>query len=313
MMTKNIKSPDINLYSDFRLFLNDFIKLNKAQNKNFSFRFFAKKLGWSASYLNDLIQGRRSISLQKALELSNFLGLKGIRAERLLLLTLSETAEVAKTFSEILTVRDSRRIVHTMLEDDPKLLGSVLIFRVIEYLIWTRGAWDPSDFISRTKGQNGETVASTELQSIIKLLEERKVIQWNPSQNRYLMLREELYEDWQRIPDKNDIVNLEKDYVKHYLDFLNNIPLQNATYGNWAYYSGTIQIPYERISEIDERVRSLRNYLSEIDRQTRASYKENPGVKSNVYEYSLHLFPVFMADELLEKQKRALAAETGVS
>lgn len=306
MITKSIKIPDINLYSEFRPFLSDFIKLNKAHNKNFSLRFFAKKLRWSVSHLNDLIQGRRSISLEKALGLSDYLGLKGVRAERLLLLSLSETEGVLDKFREILAVRDCRKIVHTMHEDDPKTLGSVLTFRVIEYLIWLKGAWDPSDFIARNKGPNQENVDAAELQSIIKTLEEQGVIQWNSTQNRYLMLREELYVDWHRMPDKRDIINLEKDYNGHYLGFLDDISLQISalTKGKWSYFSGSAHIPDDRAAEVLDRITSLRNYLSEIDRQTRAAYKESPDLKSNVYEYSLHHFPVFLTDELLEKQPK---------
>ena len=79
MASKKIKIPDINAYSQFHSFLHDFFDINKQSNKNFSFRFLARNLGWSASHLNDVLQGRRFLSLNKILEFIEYLGLKGVK------------------------------------------------------------------------------------------------------------------------------------------------------------------------------------------------------------------------------------------
>ncbi|MBY0412724.1 MAG: hypothetical protein K2Q18_01095, partial [Bdellovibrionales bacterium] len=84
-------TPDINLYSEILPFFQDFYLLNKEKNKNFSYQYMAMQLDWSAPYINDVFKGRKKLSLNRAMELIEYLGLSGTTAERFLFLYLSDS------------------------------------------------------------------------------------------------------------------------------------------------------------------------------------------------------------------------------
>jgi hypothetical protein len=59
----------------------------------------SKALGWTPSFIGDLISGRRRLTLQRALELSRWLSFSRRETEKMVLLTLKEnTAVIVKDF-----------------------------------------------------------------------------------------------------------------------------------------------------------------------------------------------------------------------
>ena len=85
-----MRCPDINQYNSISLFLQEVYSLNKKANKNASFRYFALKLKWPVSYLNDIIKGRKKLTIKRALELGLFLKLDAVDLERLIYLSLKQ-------------------------------------------------------------------------------------------------------------------------------------------------------------------------------------------------------------------------------
>jgi len=70
--------------------LNDLYKMNRKKSGVGSYRFYAQKLKWPVSYLNEVIAGKKKFTLNRALELSMFLKLDGVDIERLIFLTLKD-------------------------------------------------------------------------------------------------------------------------------------------------------------------------------------------------------------------------------
>lgn len=290
MKAKKPIVPDVNKYSQFRNFFEAFFTQNKKANKNFSFRFLATKIGCSPSNLNDVFQGRRKLSLKNVLKLIDYLGLKGVRAERLLLLALFELNGIpAGKGNEFLALVDSSEQFGTLNDSPEDFLNAALVSRVVEYLNWREGRWDYKDFIARSR--KGDKVDLSRLQSVIKELETNEIIRWDQDQKRYLILKEEIH--FYRPSGSNDIVT---SFIENFQSFL------NEKLGNYSFYTGTIQIPKSREHEVKDQILSLRNFMAEIDRETRAALL--PPDQKNVFDYSMHFYRSFRDDEDLEKIKR---------
>ena len=280
MASKKIQIPDINQYSQFRPFLDDFFKLNKESQKSFSFRFLAKKLGWSPSHLNDVMQGRRFLSLNTILELIEYLNLKGVRAERLLLLALFESNGIGEKGKDFLALKNSSLNVKTMAEGEAQLLSSVRLQQVLHYLICRDGIWDAADFIARSR--KADKISKTELSKTIQQLEQAGLILWNKVDAKFTILKTEFYED-----TKNPVgifQTAQREFANSYLDFI------DEPFPSWTDLFGSVTIPRERLPEVFDRLAGLRNYLYEIRNQ---SLEKDPKTKFEVFQFSISLFSVF--------------------
>ncbi len=294
MPAKKIKIPDINTYTQFHPFLNDFFKVNKDTNKNFSFRFLAGKLGWSASYLNDVLQGRRHLSLNKILELIDYLGLKGVRAERLLLLALFESNGLSQRGEEFLAVRNSKMTTDTMTDEEMEILSSMRVCEVIEYLIWKEGHWNASDFTKRSRNPN--PVSTSQLDEIIRMLEKKKLIRWDKDKKRFLVDKTEFYRENFGNTSPSAFLNLEKDYFGNYVEFL------KEPVGKWRTFMGLAQVPEEYLAELADRVHSLRNFINGMIQKIPEGGSAGP---VEVYQYAITVFPAFRSDEEIAKSGRS--------
>lgn len=284
MASKKIQVPDINGYSEFRPFLDDFFARNKESNKNFSFRFLAGKLGWSPSHLNDVMQGRRFLSLPKIMELIEFLGLKGVRAERLLLLALFESNGLSEKGKEFLALKNSSMNVTTMTHDEKKLMTSVRTQQVLHYIMANEGRWDIEDFLLR--GRKASEMSRPELGEIIRILELHGLIKWDSEQAKYLIEKTEFYHDTAH----TDVVfhTAQREFAKSYEDFLAD------RFPSWMDLIGNVLIPKDRLPEVYDRLVGVRNYLYEIRGQT---LEKKPDAKFEVFQFSINLFSVFRRPE----------------
>lgn len=273
--------PDINRHTQFRPFLVDFFQINKAANKNFSFRYFAHKLGWSASHLNDVPLGRRFLSLNKVLELIEFLGLKTVRAERLMLLALFESNGLGNRTQDFLSILDSSLNVTTMTQDESKVLTSMRVQQVMQYLISRNGVWNASDFIARTR--NGHKISKDELENVLCDLEKSQMIRWNSDQKKYVIEKTEFYRDKDY---KGDEIysTIQREYGKNYQEFLED------RFTPWNDLFGMVQIPASQLSEVYERMGGLRNYLYSLRSK---ALEKSPNEELEVFQFSISLFSVF--------------------
>lgn len=286
MSTTKLHIPDINSYSQFRPFLVDFIKKNKQANAKFSLRFFANKLGWSPSYLNDVCQGRRFASLKKVLELSDFLGLKGVRSERLLLLAVFESNGLEnEKANQFLHTRNSSLNINTVTKQNEKTFTSVLLLQVFHYIYTRDGVWDTKDFLSRIRKPE---ISADEISQVLQKLEHDGLIRRH--KNKYTIEKTDFYRDAGYPDELYDVA--QKNFAKSYIDFIDD------RYAPWTDLFGAVLIPQERLAEVMERMFSLRNFLYEIHSETLLT---NPNAKFEYLQFGLHLFGVFRRDKDLVK------------
>lgn len=93
--------PKLSEYIDCKSYFQDFYKINKDTGGPASYRFLAKKLDWPISYLNDLIHGRRNLTISRALEFAKFANFDVVNSERLIYMSLkdSNVKEIQEHFS----------------------------------------------------------------------------------------------------------------------------------------------------------------------------------------------------------------------
>src|SRR3989338_543619 len=73
---------DIFQYHDYRLYLKDVYEEQKVRNTHYSFRFMAKRVGFSSpNFLQLIMQGKRNLSHESILKISRFLKLNKAEAE----------------------------------------------------------------------------------------------------------------------------------------------------------------------------------------------------------------------------------------
>ena len=100
-------------YSDYRKFLEDFYRENKARNSKFSYRYIAQKVGYqSPSFFNHIISGRSKISPAMAGRFAGFLGLNRKETdyfEALVQFNQAESHDEKKrSLEKLMSFRDSR-------------------------------------------------------------------------------------------------------------------------------------------------------------------------------------------------------------
>jgi len=110
-----MKVPDIETYSDYREFFRDFIDQNKALGPKYSYRYFAKKLGWPISLIHDVISGRKSLSITRCLEFSAFANLDDIKTKHFVFLCID--ASVSDTYKATIARLFCNKLYSTL---DPK-------------------------------------------------------------------------------------------------------------------------------------------------------------------------------------------------
>lgn len=293
MITKKTRVPDINTYSSFKVFLEDLIHENKQRNKNFSLRYLASKLKWSPSHLNDILKGRRRVSLEKVLKLIEFLEIKGARAERLMLLALFDSNDVQEKGKEYLAALNSDREVKTLTEDQANILAPLQAQYIFGYLLWNDGVWNTADFLKRSPQKELPTEA--DLQSIINSMIHGRIIEWDKKNQRYTLLKKEFLFDDIKTGNTSTMRKAFTESLTAQARFIEK-PI-----GKWCLVTGVIQISDDQLQEVTDRIISLRNYLETINRNTMGAAKTSKKVTA-VYNYNIGLSQVFRTTKERDRQ-----------
>ncbi|MEZ4742598.1 MAG: helix-turn-helix domain-containing protein [Bdellovibrionota bacterium] len=85
-----IHIPSIEGYTCYRKYLSDIILCKDIKDSPMSYRYLAKNINCSPSYLNDVVKGRTNLRLGKAMAIANFLRMDAATKAKWLLLLLKE-------------------------------------------------------------------------------------------------------------------------------------------------------------------------------------------------------------------------------
>ncbi|MCM2282018.1 MAG: hypothetical protein NDI61_09250 [Bdellovibrionaceae bacterium] len=94
-----MKIPDIKKATSVAVFFTEFYQLNRNADE-FSYRRFADLVNWPHSYLNDLMSGRKPLTVMRALEFAKFAQFNSVETERLIVMSFgsSENPHVRSHF-----------------------------------------------------------------------------------------------------------------------------------------------------------------------------------------------------------------------
>lgn len=294
---KKTFSPDINHYTEILPFLQDFYTVNKENNKNFSYRYMAMKLKWSAPYINDLIKGRKKLSLKRALEFIEFIELKGTSAERFLFLFLSDSDSNfsnSQLNKQALSAHDSKREMKKDMERmEFEKYESLFDHYIFYYLDYAKGIWDAKEFLKKLNFpiKPSEEFLSTCIARMIK----NKIVRYNSLSGLYEHISlGGVVMDQLAVGENNEeklklaaIVKQERDYASSYLNYLHE-PKDPR-----IFCSGIINLDKELFIEAQDRMFALRNFLYELDDRAQERIPAAKGPESRIWQFSMHMFSLF--------------------
>jgi hypothetical protein len=279
---KKTKVPSPELYSNAKDYFTAFVGINKTESSNFSYRFIAKKLKWPLGYLSDVIAGRKTLTLTRALQFGAAYKLRSVEQERLTWFALveSDNAEVKSFFYKKLHLTPHDVLLPPIVIKDPALYNTLAA--VTAFLILT-----------------GRRQTATEILAQVSLpyLTEKKVAKAlsEIEKNRYLVWGAggELVENnahfaFDNYDGRNEtpFLNLElhKETTESFLSYIKT-PKRPA-----AYNSGLILVRKDQFMSLALQIISLRNWLVEVSKENIRT--ATPESAHRLMQFDLNLFPV---------------------
>lgn len=292
-------APDISDYDKLLPFFEDFYALNKKQNKKFSYQFLANKLGWSAPYLNDIFKGRKRLSLTRALEFMELLGLRGVRAERFLTLFLAESdASFSKSRVMQETLAGTNTNFRPSTENVKELLKqfeTIFEYYILFYLHYNKGAWNTDKFLSELTLTSKPT--NEWIERVFQKLVEQERVTFQPKSQTYKVetrTHDLLHFDPKRNADefRKRIAKVAQEHSAVFYDYL-----ENPLYGKSSYVVGTVSLDPEAYQEARARISALHNYLIEASGKCQARFDEDANAavtaENRIWQYQINIFSVF--------------------
>lgn len=291
-------SPDISLYSNLHNFFQDFYFLNKELNPKFSYQYLAKKLNWSAPYLNDVFKGRKKLSLRRMIEFTNYLGISGPQEERFLILYLSDSDnEFAKSSlkASALSSTNSALSTSNIPLEKHQDYASVYDQYVAMYLYYKKGEWSATDFLSSLALTTKPT--PEQLEDSLERLVKGKIVSFDEASQKYIINQQDhtLLHLEEKAKAKNaedifnEVIRMDREYAKQYLDYT-----LSPRKGSICAFNGLIHLNDETYKEVCKRVVALHNFLVEISEKSDGENLLNPkGPPKKVWQYQLNLFSLF--------------------
>lgn len=266
--------PRISDFTDYRAFLTALMVSNQSK-RFFSHRFLARKFGYPVSYLNDVISGRKSLTLNRAIPLAKALRLDELDTEYLIILVLQENhqAPVRQYFSGFLQQRYRRRNVD-YIKDEEKRYFDIFIFALQTYAVGKR----ESDLRAN---------ALHDLYTFTGLTNERidKAMSILLEDGHLEVDREGVYRERRKafVQAENLLPGAEGIHVQYAQNFV--------TYCDYRLGPATMNsffktIPRSRFIEVREKILAVRDWLRNL------TFNEEQGAEQVIFQCDLNVFPI---------------------
>ena len=275
--------------------------MNKRENSKTSFRFFALKLKWPVSYLNDVIKDRKKLTIKRTLELGIFLKLDAVDMERLVFLSLqqSEDKKTYEFFSEKLKEElDSTSYFKTAKVPEPypekfhivdeNVYGDISLLALFDIIHWSDGKIKleqiPNYLYTFPELQDPKILlAKIQTLTELKLIEPIKI---KDKITEFKYLKKQLF------------FNINNKTSHHMAQYAQNYARMVCSSDAKAWIgSGFVMISQDNILEVKKRIMHLRNWMLSID--ARANDKL-PNEKL-LFQFDLNLFSIIRDKNILPK------------
>lgn len=278
------KIPNLKSFRNAKDFFAEFYQINQP---HLSHRSFSAEIDWPVSLLGDMIQGRKKLTVNRALEFSKFANLNSVQSEYLLMLCLKEVNnEGVQSYAN--TYLDTEGVV---IDQDPSapLESHHLIsaetysktdFMVLHaFLTWSKGQVDFEQISQRLpafpKFRDPEFVTG-----LISKMNEDEIIEG--SMPLVKILKKNLLAPVSTVRSRNA-----------YLDLFKQI--SELTPDKVAWRAGTVIFPNSKINELKDKMNALTSWI------LMTSQQGEPTEASPLNEHTI-LQIVLSAFELLDLQ-----------
>ncbi|MDO9181495.1 MAG: hypothetical protein Q7U04_03760 [Bacteriovorax sp.] len=285
--------PKIVDYENCVSYLQKFIEINHEAGVPISYRFIATKLNWPISYLNDVLHGRRTLTLTRALEFARFANFDLIETERLIFMTLKDSTKgnIQDYFSEKLekecnsdsysnSEKNYAGIADDFKETIEELKGDLGASSLLKLLTWSKGKINRKK-IPKLLYTFSEFYDPKIIDNKIDLLEKNgniKIITNKTSDDIEVKILK---------PVINFIVT--KENVFHIAQFADNMGrILRDQKVSGIFNSGFITINKSKFNEVRQKLYSVRNWLMEIEKEALAAEKGGLD-EALIFQYDINL------------------------
>ena len=291
--------PNISDYLDCQSYFSDFYENSKKVDETVSFRTLGKQLDWPHSYISDLIHGRKTLTITRALEFAAFAKFSVIDTERLIYMALRSTGDgdVRSYFNERLKFdlnTDSasdmaKRHAGYVDESDTcieELKGDIAASALMKFLGANPGVKKIQD-IGKLFFSFPELSDAKILKNKLDKLEKNgniKIHHFNEETFEVEVLRFTIFFEI----DKNNLP-----VFTNYFENMIRIVNSPKAYGNFNF--GYANILQSDLKNVMEKMSMLRNYILELDKN---ACSINNVEDSIMFQYDFNIAPIVDIKEL---------------
>jgi hypothetical protein len=281
--------PNLFEQSTVKQFFLEFIAANSVK-VSFSQRSFSMKIGWPISCISDVLSGRRSLTLERAIQLGNFLKLNPLDFEKLIYLTISDSIGDPEALKRIKTGQVAER--GTPIVDDD-LLTSAKTMLVYEAIRWL-GEFATLEKVSTIANERRIDHESVKL--ILQALIEKKMIAKNGS--IYQVLKPGCTSDVEvndKVPEKKSSPGkLWQEFAEFQQIFLED-PKSHA-----FFCSHLLIMSKSKFNEVREKMNAFNNWIMENDLKD-ADIEAFDDAR--IFQFDLNLSPIVNEDNIPQLKK----------
>ena len=267
---------------------------HKQRNYRNSDRSFALKIGWSASYLNDVCKKRKKATLPKILTLAKNLKLTPLQTEHVIYLCLANTEkkEVGSYFQKYIYANADKEIVSKQSSIDRQFFTNTLNGLVFEILRWARKkmlASEILDLLTMIKHR----VTEAEIKQSINYLESNGIVEFDQQGTLIAFQEDHVLDERGSGELERSGVDIHRQYSQNFMDFIDFF--QSPSMFN----SGFVEIARKDFMSIASKMLDMRNDLIAYSKKANKFSKPSPW-QSLVFQFDINLFP--MLDKSKEKK-----------
>lgn len=254
--------PDLKNFDNYTDFLNDFFRLNKESNSNFSYEYFARRIQWPKSALADAISGRRNLSVRRAIEFTNFLNMDALDTEIFIFWAIKKDNDLPENVTKLFTHHQvsSNKVVANQAPETTTEVGSQIFCAVHAFLLHTNTRPSTKHIIENLPFIPNLT--EQQVEDCLNVLEKHGAIVKNDDGN-YSILDKKFYIYSKRSKNlEPSIISSLKTAIQFYKS-----SRANTKSRSFAHFS-TIRLKRSKFDEIKRKLADLMEWMQQYDEVT---------------------------------------------
>jgi len=272
---------DIFKFSDYRAFLKSYYLFEKARNKGFSFRYFAKKASLrSPNYLKLIIDGKRNLTNEMIFKFAKAIGLTGSRFdyfENMVLFNQAKNNEEKEYYSFRLKSKSQPVVTTQLTTEQLQVLGRWYASAICEMSKSPSFKSDADWIAQRLLG----AVSTDEIEQTVQMMLECKLL--HKEANGQVKPNFEVIskENFNSLFARKSV----KTMMKKGLDLFEVLPREQR-----KYYTHTFLLPVDKFEYMQDKIRAFERDM--IQESVRLYRQMDPNTSVKVYQYNSQMFPL---------------------